>query len=409
MLSDMIRWFGGVIEIQICGAEPERFFNLCKKHHIMLRHIRRTDLDRVQAMLTLRDFWRLSRVYRRTRCRVHILKKRGMPFVWKRLRHRYGLGVGVLLMCFVCFELLTRIWVIQTDFSQETDSAAIWRVLQEQGVGIGTKQSDIVPSQLKVIVMNELQDLKYFAVNIDGNILSIQAKTRIPIPEMDKEQGVHNIVAARDGVIERQIVRRGTQKYQIGDAVLAGSVLVDALVETEAELGTSELVDANADIWAATRYHITRKMPLRTQKKQYTGKQTAKYAICFGKTRINLYFGSSLTAIKCDRIIMVDTVKLNEHFALPITLLKETIRPYETKAVTHKTADYIQRMQYGVKRAAEQMLQEGNVTSVQTDFSTEEDAAAVHAVVWCYEQIGMRVEDTRTQADLPDKTSEQDQ
>lgn len=409
MLADMIRWFGGVLTIRIQGAEPERFFNLCKKYHIVLRHIHRTALDCVQASITLRDFLRLSQVCRRTRCRVHIVEKRGMPFIWKRMRHRYGLGVGVLLMCFVCFELMTRIWVIQTDLPQEADSAAIFRVLQEQGVGIGTKRSDVVPSQLKITVMNELHDLKYFSVNVDGNILSIQARVRTPVPEMDEKQGIHSIAAARDGVIERQIVRRGTRKYQDGDAVLAGSILVDALVESDAELGKSELVDANADIWAATRYYITRKMPLHMQKKQYTGKQKVKYAICFGKTRINLYFGSSLTQIKCDRIITVDTVKLNEHFALPITLMKEIVYPYQTKAVVHKTEEYVQRMQYGVKRAAENMLQEGNVTSVQTDLSTEEDAAAIHAVVWCYEQIGMSVEDTRTQADLLEKTSEQDQ
>lgn len=71
----------GMLTIRVRGAELERFLNICSEHRILLHRIRRTQLDELQAELSLRDFYRLSRVRKRSRCRVHILRRRGFPFL----------------------------------------------------------------------------------------------------------------------------------------------------------------------------------------------------------------------------------------------------------------------------------------------------------------------------------------
>lgn len=197
----------------------------------------------------------------------------------------------------------------------------------------------------------------------------------------------------------------------MGDAVLQGDVLVDALVEPKEELysvGGSRLVDASADIWAATRYAITRKMPLEADKKHKTGESKTRYAICFGKTRINLYFSSSLTQGNCDRIISTETIKLNDHLALPVSLYCETVEPYTSKRITHTAEELQAKLEYGVRRTVEQRLNEGNITSMQADAAEENGAAVLRAAVWCYEQIGESIEDGRTPDDLPQEQQTED-
>lgn len=412
MVSKWIRLCGGILTVRVRGAELERFLNLCTQEHIRLRRIERIDIDELHAEISLYDFCRLARLGKRKRCRVHILRRRGLPFLLRRMRRRYALWGGLLLMCLVCYELGTRIWVIETDFPQGVDGYAVLQELDRLGIGIGTKSADIDAHAVKVHMMTTLDDLKFFAVNVDGNTMSIQTAVATEAPEVDQNKGVRNVIALRDGVIDKMIVRRGTAKCKPGDAVLAGDILVDALVEPkdeqQSELGTAQLVDANADIWASTRYAVTRKMALEADKKHKTGATKTRYAICFGKTRINLYFGSSLIQGNCDRIISIETVKLNDHLVLPISLYRETITPYTTETVVHEAADVQAQLEYGARRAVEAQLTEGSVSSMQADVSEEDGAAVLRATVWCYEQIAESVEDGRTEADLPQQDEAED-
>lgn len=406
MVSDWIRWFGGVLTVRVRGAELERFLNACTQQRIRLHRIERVDIDELRAQISVRGFRRLARQKKRMRCRVHILKRRGFPFLFRRLRRRYALWGGLLLLCLVCYELSVRVWIIRTEFPQGVDGYAVLEELDRLGIGIGTKSADIDAHAVKVHMLNTLDELSFFAVNIDGNTLSIETAAAIPVPEMEKDEGVHSVVAVRDGVIQKQVVRRGTAKYKTGDAVLSGAVVVDALVEPQGELGTPRLVDADADIWASTRYYHTRRMALCAEKKRYIGASETRYAICFGKTRINLYFGSSLTQGNCDRIISIETVKLNDHLVLPVSLYRETVTPYTTEPVTHTAQDVQAKLEYGARCAVSRQMTEGNVTSMQADVRTDGEAAELRATVWCHEQIGVCVEDGRTQADLPQQTEE---
>ena len=76
----------------------------------------------------------------------------------------------------------------------------------------------------------------------------------------------------------------------------------------------------------------------------------------------------------------------------------------------HDAEEVQAKLEYGARRSVERQIQEGNLTSMQADLSTEQDAAVLYATIWCYEQIGQRVEDGRTEADLPqDEQTENDE
>ena len=408
MVAEWIRLLGGMLSVRVQGAELERFLNLCTQEQIRLRNMKRQDIDVLYAELSVRDFKRLFHIKKRRHSRIHIIKRKGFPFWLHRFRHRYALWFGFLLMCLVCYELSSCIWVIQTDFPQEVDGYAVLQELDNLGIGIGTKRKNIDEHDIKIHMMTTLDDLKFFAVNLDGIVMSIQAVPAKQPPEVDINQGIRDVVALKDGVIDKMIVRRGTPKCKIGDAVLMGDILVDAVIQPIGELGTVQLVDANADIWAQTRYCTTRKMPIEIEKKQKTGTSKTRYAINFGKTRINLYFGSSLTQGNCDRIISIKEITLNEHFVLPISLCCETIEPYTTKTIKQDETKLRAWLEYGAKHSVEKQLKDGSFSSMRTEYSVENDAAVLQSEIWCYEQIGESVEDGRTLADVSQDTEQQD-
>ena len=140
MVAGWLRLLGGMLHVRIQSAQPERFLNLCRTEHIVLRGLRRADIDVLYAELSVHDFLRLFRIKKRRHARVRIVKRNGLPFTLRRMRHRYALFAGCLLVCLVYFELSSRIWLIRTDFSPGIDAYAVLQELQEQdpyaGIGI---------------------------------------------------------------------------------------------------------------------------------------------------------------------------------------------------------------------------------------------------------------------------------
>lgn len=81
----------GQVRVRVTGASLTRFLNLCAAQGITLRQMDRTAWNELHATLSIRDFRTLRRHMGRTGCRVHILRKRGLPFLAARLRPRTAL------------------------------------------------------------------------------------------------------------------------------------------------------------------------------------------------------------------------------------------------------------------------------------------------------------------------------
>ena len=139
--------------------------------------------------------------------------------------------------------------------------------LETLHIGVGTKSRTIDAKDVKRHMMMQLDELKYFSVNIEGNVLTVQAAAAKSPPENQTKQGIHDVIARKDGVIRKISVGRGTQLCKQGDAVVRGQVLVDALVRKQGELDADRLTDANAQVWADVRYYVTRKLPLEAVRK----------------------------------------------------------------------------------------------------------------------------------------------
>jgi similar to stage IV sporulation protein len=354
------------------------------------------------------DFCRLRQV-RRTRCRVHLVRRIGAPFLWKRYRFRFGLWAGLLVVLLTCFALRTRIWVMETSFPDGVDGTAVMRELEALGIHTGMRAVDIDPAALRLAMLEAREDLSFFAANIDGSVLRIVTGAAEETPEVENRTTVRDVVAVKDGVIEKQIVGRGTALCLTGDAVIRGQILVDALVEAQTEWGVDRLVTAEAEIWARTKYTAACVMPKTVEKTRLTGKQTTYYALCFGKTRINFYRKQCAFTENCDRIYSIHSVRLNAHLTLPIALYSETCRYYTSKEQALDESRMQNCIRSGTRHRVRQQLTQGNRTGEEYEWETADGVLTAQTTVWCYEQIGEAVEDGRTADDLPAKETQENE
>ena len=83
----IFRYMKGFLRIRVSGFSPERFMNLCCNHGIMLWEIFPCK-EYYEMNISLSQFYRLKPILRKTKTKVHIIKKNGFPFVLARWKKR---------------------------------------------------------------------------------------------------------------------------------------------------------------------------------------------------------------------------------------------------------------------------------------------------------------------------------
>ena len=123
MIERLLRRTAGEVRVRVTGASLPRFLNACTQGGVRLRRMERVSWDRMDATLSLGDFRKLRSCMGRTGCRVHILERRGVPFVLARLLPRTALLAGLAAFCVMAYLVGTRVWEIRTDISPSLGEA----------------------------------------------------------------------------------------------------------------------------------------------------------------------------------------------------------------------------------------------------------------------------------------------
>ncbi len=173
----------------------------------------------------------------RTGCRVHILRKRGLPFLAARLRPRTALWGGAVFAAALCWLLGTHVWAIQTEIAPAIDETAVMQQLSEMGVRIGMPIKKLNTRQIRWKMMQLQPNITFFSLNLRGNSLTVVAYGSTDPPEVLDEHAITKVVAARDGVVTQVRALEGQPMVRAGDAVQTGDTLISGLVEPTREGG----------------------------------------------------------------------------------------------------------------------------------------------------------------------------
>lgn len=387
MIGRLLLLTRGQVRIRVTGASLPRFLNVCARNQLTLHHMKRAAWNELQATLSIADFRELRRYMGRTGCRVHIIQRKGLPFTAALLRPRFVLWGGFFALIFLCWTLCTHIWSIETHFDDFLPRDEIMRQLEQAGVHIGAPCRSLNVRKLRWKIMQLQPDITFFALNIQGNRLTVEARGKTRPAEMLDKDAVVKVVATRDGVIRTMRVQDGFPLVKAGDAVHVGDTLISGLIPPTTEVGSYRLAHARGTAEAYTAYHIQAVRALTVEKKRYTGKVRRQYALVFGKKRLNLYFGSGITGATCDKIVEKKTAWLSDSVVFPISLVVQTYAFYEREPVTQTIDDVrISMLTRALGRLAAGL--DGMVTAHTEELTEQNGAAVLQLNVDATEQIG---------------------
>ena len=287
-----LKYIRGYLRVRIWGFSPERFMNLCSNKGILLWDIVREG-DVYYMNISLKGFWELRPVLRKTGTRVAVLERYGLPFFLPRLLKRKVFVLGFLLA--IAFWTLSSfyIWDIELSGNYQITEDIFESFLKANAVTVGMRRDSLNIEELEKEIRRTFPQITWASAKLSGTKLLIEIKENdapIVVERPESTSGT-DLVAGYDGIIASMIVRSGVPKVAIGDTVEKGTILVEGKVPVYNEDQTVReyyYVDADADILLEHVVTFTESLPMEYIKKEYTGREKKSHYLKIGEKTYKL-------------------------------------------------------------------------------------------------------------------------
>lgn len=282
----------GYLDVRADGPFTERLINICMHRNLSIWDIKRCGSSRITFKTTPYAYKQLRTPAFRTRSRVRITKRCGIPFVFQRYSKRRFVICGAIILIMLLWYTSTHIMGITVYGNKRINTDEILSALENCGITLGTKTSEIVPDSIRNRMMGELDELAWIGINANGSRVYIEVVERIQKDEGIEKDGIAcNLVASKDGEIESISVREGQTLVNVGSGIRKGDVLVSGIVDNS--INGFRYVKARGEIYAKTKYSKTKSYPLEYKEEVPTGENKKRYTLSVLNFKFPLFFGKS--------------------------------------------------------------------------------------------------------------------
>lgn len=287
MLVDKILAFlKGSVTVEAEGAFTERFLNICMRRGIFLSDVKRLSDEKINMKMGIKGFRSIRPIAKKTRTKVKIKNRSGLPFFLHRYKKRRLAAVGVLVFFAVLWYLTTHIMGIDIVGNERLSVKEIEKGLKEFGLYRGVAVHSLDRKLIQNKMMTAFDDIAWIGVNIRGSRAYIEVKERLDTAVSVDKDIPCNIVAKRSGIIKTINIKAGQTVVKINDMVEEGDLLVSGAVDSSV-LGI-RYEHSDGEVYAETIYKKTKEYPLEFTEKVYTGNEKKRYSVTvFGK-KLNL-------------------------------------------------------------------------------------------------------------------------
>lgn len=290
MFLFICRYCLGYLRIEFQGASPERLMNMCVHHDITIWNLKKRE-ELYSCYITLKGFKALRPILRKTKCRIKVLEKCGLPFVLYKYRNRKLFAIGAFLFILTIFNMSRYVWYIDLSGNQMYTTEDIIEFLNSQGIQRTAPSDDIDCDEVVSLLRKEYDNIIWASAHMDGSVIVIEVKENQNIIEIEEEieltvsdsdpvQVGYDIIAQCDGTVSYMVTSKGTPLVTVGDTVETGQILVSGRIDITDDydviLGYN-YVTAEADIVMETSYEYFDEASMTYYKKEYSEDEYTDY------------------------------------------------------------------------------------------------------------------------------------
>ena len=386
----MLNYFTGYVRIRVEGFFIERFINMCISKRILLMDIQREKSSIMYAKVGLADYKKLRQIAKKTKSKVKIQSRKGLPFILHKYRKR-KIFLALFMVIIIGIIISSNyIWNIEVVGNVNISTREIIQSLEASGLTIGTSKNDIDRDTIINKIRLSRDDVAWIGITVKGTNAIVKVKEADKAPNILDENKYCNIIADKTGMITKINVQNGTATVKVGDIVEKGMTLVNGYLEGK-YTGT-RYVHGAAEIEAKIWYTKKEKAPLVQQIPVQTGNEEKKYSIKFKKNKINLFKTLSKFE-KYDTINEDKKLMLFSNFYLPIEIIKTTNKEYVLQEITYTEEQVIEIL---TKKLKKELLQEikdqNNIVNTNINTNLEDGYVEVEVTYEVLENMGIEQE-----------------
>ncbi len=401
MLLKIIKFLRGYVKVEISGYSPERFMNLCSVHGIVVWDVCNLGLA-YEMCLNAKDFRKLRPLVRKTKVRLKLKERRGLPFFLFKFRHRKMFFAGGLLCALIIYGLSLFVWNIHVEGNASHTTEEILSYLETCGVVHGSFKSTVSCTDIEKGIRNEFPEFLWVSAQMQGTRILIQIKENTDadiVSEISEPQeDAMSIVAKVSGIVDSMIVRKGTPMVAEGDSVVVGQVLTAGyypIINDAGETIRYEGVCADADIVirAVESYEDT--LSRNYEKQVDTGRSKLHLVLILGEKE---FFWTPKVSYENYRTVEETHVfRLTENFYLPVSLKKIRHLEYTTKQAAYTDEELKSVFLGNLQEECENILKKG-VQIIEKDVRIDTNGD----LCVCFGTLTMLVPaQTKVPADIP--------
>ncbi len=311
----------GYIRISIEGYYIERFINICRNNKIAIWNLKRDKNVKLELNVGIKDLKRVAKIAKKTKCKMRITKKKGLPFLFNRYKKRklfFAFLIAIIIILAISSNFIWNIQIVEED---KDTMENLYQDVIDSGLTIGTMKSKINTKDIINKVRLKRDDIAWMGIELKGTNAIVKVVKATAKPDIIDDEDYCNIVSDKQGIITKISAQNGTIAVKVGDTVNVGTILINGWME--GKYTGIRYVHAKGEIQAKVWHTKSKKIPYNTTERTETGKIENKYKIKINNFEINLSKRLSKFEIY-DTIVMENKFKIFSDFYLPISLIKTT-------------------------------------------------------------------------------------
>ncbi len=376
----------GYIRISIEGYYIERFINICGNEKITIWNLKRNKNVKLELNIGIKDLKKVAKLAKQTKCKIKIIKKKGLPFLFNRYRKRKLFFVFLLVIIIGLGISSNFVWNIQIVEEDKESIENLYQDVVESGLEIGKMKSKINTKDIINKVRLKRNDIAWMGIELKGTNAIVKVVKATAKPEIVDDNEYCNIVSDKQGIITKINAQNGTIAVKVGDTVNVGTTLINGWME--GKYTGLRYVHAKGEIQAKVWHTKNKKILYNATEKTETGNIENKYQIKINNFEINL--SKRLSKFKIyDTIVLENKFKIFSDFYLPISLVKITNKEIKEE---QKNYNAEQAKDLGIEQLQEELDKEiedkSKVVNKIINTYEKEDGIEVYVTYEVLEDIG---------------------
>ena len=376
----------GYVRITVEGYYIERFINICTSNKVTIWNLKRDKNVKLELNVRLQEFKEILKIAQKTKCKVKIKNKKGIPFILHKYRKRKIFAFFLLILIGAVIYSSNFIWNIEIQEETGKEIENIIQDLEETGLKTGELKQKINTKEVINKIRLKREDIAWMGIELKGTNAIVKIVKADKKPDIIDENEYCNIISNKIGIITKINAQNGTANVKVGDTVSVGTTLISGWLE--GKYTGIRYVHAKGQIQARVWYTKNKKIKYKQEIKQETGNEENRYNIKFNNFKINL--PKRLSKFKIyDTITIEKKFKIFSDFYLPISIEKITYKEQENKEKIYEPEE---AKNIGIKELEEELDKEiqkkENIVNKNINTYENEDSVDVYVTYEVLEDIG---------------------